>query len=83
MALQRIEYNNVVLNRNQFWSRPFNQCVFMNYGATAIEINKIPVPSGTQLPISLNVGEVNTTTYNIDFLGATDGEVWILSTEYI
>lgn len=74
-------YQQINVN-TQDWNQPFNQVAFVNLGPNTFTVNLFPVPTGKQHVIALNVGEINLSTYNIDFQGATDRQCWIIYTRY-
>jgi hypothetical protein len=55
-----------------------NNITFINNGATTIQINNFNIVAGGQLQIGGNENEIDTTTYQINFQGATNGNVAVI-----
>lgn len=55
-----------------------NNITFINNGATTIQINNFNIVAGGQLQIGGNADEIDTTTYQINFQGATNGNVAVI-----
>lgn len=76
------------------WKQPFNKVTFCNYDSKhPVVINKaLVIPKAltiggvdypTFLEISLNVGEVNSSTFTFDFAGSESANLVVIHTEYV
>jgi hypothetical protein len=89
-------YQTLVESQDQ-WNQPFNSLLFINYNTVSpVYINSdLIIPAamliadvvGNKLvpathEISLNITEVNTTNFKIDFRGAADPHLVLSWTEY-
>lgn len=93
MALQRVNSHTNQYTINETFFEPFNQCTFFNYDTVnPVEINKLRIPpaivnAGNVYPasyqVSLNVGEVNDSKYQIDFKGSTSANLFVVYTQYL
>lgn len=91
---QKVEtiFNRFNKNKDD-WKQPFNQALFLNYDtAQSVLINNQPVPPAiinggftypSQFCISLNVGEVNDSSYTFDFQGSATAQLHVVFTRYI
>jgi hypothetical protein len=59
-----------------------NNITFINNGATTIQINNFNVVAGASLQIGGNENEIDTTIYQLNFQGATNGNVAVIKKIY-
>jgi len=64
-----IEVNQYTRNINL--SSNCSAITFINYGSNTVDINGVDLTQGQQLTIEGNVNEIDQTTYQVQFTGAT------------
>jgi hypothetical protein len=55
-----------------------NNITFINNGASTIQINNFNLVAGASLQIGGNADELDTTVYQLNFQGATNGNVSVI-----
>ena len=55
-----------------------NNITFINNGASTIQINNFNLVAGASLSIGGNENEIDTTVYQLNFQGATNGNVSVI-----
>ena len=55
-----------------------NNITFINNGASTIQINAFNLIAGSSLSIGGNENEIDTTVYQLNFQGATNGNVAVI-----
>lgn len=55
-----------------------NNITFINNGASTIQINNFNLVAGATLQIGGNESEIDTTVYQLNFQGATNGNVSVI-----
>lgn len=71
VKLKEIPYNIVIgqYSGADILTANCNSILFLNYGATIVNINNVPVPPGGNFGIAGNVGEIDITQYSFNFTG--------------
>lgn len=59
-----------------------NSITFINTGTINVQVNQFELSPSAQLTIGGNVGEIDRTIYNINFVGATNGVLSIIKKIY-
>ena len=59
-----------------------NNITFINTGAISVQINTFTLVAGASLSIGGNENEVDKTIYNINFQGATNGNLVVIRKIY-
>lgn len=60
-----------------------NNITFINNGASTIQINNFNLIAGATLQIGGNADELDTTIYQLNFTGATNGNVTVIKKIFI
>ena len=60
-----------------------NNITFINNGASTIQINAFNLIAGSSLSIGGNENEIDTTVYQLNFQGATNGNVAVIKKIFI
>lgn len=60
-----------------------NNITFINNGASTIQVNNFNLVAGASLSIGGNADEVDTTVYQLNFNGATNGNVSVIKKIFV